>query len=75
MKVGDLVASKDQQRYVLHCGSSIYPRAVVIQTKPLVLASESSDMRWESTVKPDMLEVVGQADEATLKHCLRRIEA
>ena len=72
MKVGDLVASADP-RYVLHCGSGVYPRAVVIKEQPLVLASEEGDMRWESTVQPGKLAVVGRADSKTLARCMRRL--
>jgi hypothetical protein len=73
MKVGDLVASVNLDCYVLHSGSNIYSRAVVIQEHPLVLVSEESDMRWESTVRPDKLAVIGQADDNTLARCMRRI--
>ncbi len=72
MKVGDIVASTDNS-YVLRCGSGAYARAVVVQENPLVLVSESSDMRWESTVKPDKLAVCGKADPITLSRCMGRL--
>ena len=72
-QVGDLVESTDEG-YPLRSGSEWYPIAVVIQVSPLVLVSEESDMRWETTVKPDKLAVVGKADKKTLKTCLRRLD-
>ena len=72
MKKGDLVVSNDPA-YPLHCGSGIYSHAVVIQENPLVLVSESADMRWESTVMPDNLEVFGRASASVLSRCLSRL--
>jgi hypothetical protein len=73
MKKGDLVASTDS-RWPLHCGSGIYPHAVVVSTTPLVLVSESADMRWELTVRPDKLKVIGRAGFWTRLRCRRRLK-
>lgn len=70
-KVGDLVASCSPG-YVLHCGSGVYSRAVVIQERPLVLVSESTDMRWQH-VEAESLEVVGRAEPEVLAACMRRL--
>lgn len=72
MKRGDLVASTDVNR-PLHCGSGIYPHAVVMQVDPLILVSESSDMRWSCLDKDMPFKVVGKADKATIDRCMRRM--
>ncbi len=69
---GDVVTSTDPQ-YPLRCSSQWYVSAVVVQEKPLVLVSQFSDMRWESTVKPDKLRKIGRADPPTLAKCLKRL--
>ena len=49
MNVGDIARRADGQN--LHSGSCAYGAAVVVQVEPLVLVSEGTDMRWESTVQ------------------------
>jgi hypothetical protein len=71
MKVGDVVIPLNG--FVLHCASFAYQDAVVISTDPLILASEDSTMRWESTISNKEFEVIGTADEETLNNCLRRL--
>jgi len=73
MKVGDIVIPNDPA-YPLRSGSGAYTHAIVIQEQPLVLVSEESDMRWESTVKPDKLKVIGVAKQEQLEICMRRLE-
>lgn len=73
MKVGDIVIPNDPA-YPLRSGSSAYTHAIVVQEQPLVLVSEESDMRWESTVKPDKLKVIGVAKQEQLEICMRRLE-
>ena len=70
--VGDLVESTDPG-YPLRSGSDWYPDAVVVQASPLVLVSQESDMRWESTAQPDKLVRVGRVDKKTLNRCMRRL--
>jgi len=70
--VGDVVQSTDIG-YPLRSGCDWYPDAVVIQVSPLVLTSYESDMRWESTVQPDKLKVVGKVNKRVLKRCMRRL--
>ena len=73
-KVGDIVKSIDPQ-YPLRSGSEEYSCAVVVQVFPsIVLVSTWTDMRWESTVKPDKLEVMGQASAALLSDCMGRLK-
>lgn len=73
MKVGDIVIPNDPA-YPLRSGSDAYTHAIVVQEQPLVLVSEESDMRWESTVKPDKLKVIGVAKQEQLEICMRRLE-
>jgi hypothetical protein len=74
MKRGDLVATTDS-RYPLHCGSGIYPHAVVMQVEPLILVSESSDMKWSCLDDEQIarLAVIGKADKETIDRCMRRM--
>ena len=73
LKVGDIVTPYESD-FVLHCASGMYNEAVVISTKPFVLTSKSSDMRWESTVKvEDFRKVDGELDDETLQNCMRRL--
>jgi poly(A) polymerase len=77
MKVGDRVVVADGMG-PLRSGNMIYGSAIVIQTEPtLVLVSESSDMRWESSVQPQerRFRVVGEADQEILQRCMRRLVA
>jgi len=71
MKVGEIVIPLNG--FVLHCATLRYPSAVVISTNPLILTSEDSTMRWESTISDKEFEVTGSADEETLNNCLRRL--
>lgn len=71
MNVGDIVERAD--RDYLRSGGEAYSAAVVVQTKPLILVSFGTDMRWESTVQDVTFSVVGQATEAQLTACMRRI--
>jgi hypothetical protein len=71
MNVGDIAKRADGQN--LHCGSGAYGAAVVIQVEPLVLVSEGTDMRWESTVQDVAFEVVGQTTKDHLNECLKRL--
>lgn len=71
MNVGDIVRRKDGQN--LRSGGSSYGAAVVVQVTPLVLVSEETDMRWESTVQDVAFEVVGQTTQEHLKKCLKRL--
>jgi hypothetical protein len=73
MKVGDIVIPNDPA-YPLRSGSSAYTHAIVVQEQPLVLVSVEADMRWEVTVKPDKLKVIGVADPEQLKICMTRLE-
>lgn len=71
-RMGDIVASTDPQ-YPLRSGGQLYGAAVVISERPLVLVSEHADMRWESTVRPDKLRVIGRASPHLLAKCLGRL--
>ena len=71
--VGDIVTYTPASRRTLHCGSGIYPSAVVVRIEPLVLVSHEGDMRWEATVEPDKLMCVGRASPDGLEICMRRL--
>lgn len=71
-KRGDVVASNDSS-YPLRSGGEEYPWAVVVQAHPMVLVSERADMRWESTVKPASLRLVGTASPNLLARCIARL--
>ena len=59
----------------LYCGSGIYTHAIVIKTDPLVLVSEWSDMRWETTLDEMELKIIGKAFPETIKKCMRRLDS
>ena len=71
LEIGDLVNDPNEPKR-LHCGSGIYPHAVVMSLQPFILVSESSDMKWTQQ-QPDGLVKVGKADEKTIKRCMRRM--
>lgn len=63
LRKGDIVISiKDG--YPLRCGSGIYEDAVVVSTKPLVLLSRKSDMKWTQFYYP--LRAVGKVNKLVL---------
>ena len=72
-KVGNVVAPLNRSTYTLHCGSGEYASAVVVSVEPLVLVSHSAGMRWESTVQPEKLMVVGDVDADELALCMKRL--
>lgn len=74
MKVGNIVKPTTESGFVLACGCGCYDKAVVISETPFVLTSLESDMRWEFTIKKEYFDVVGEADEATLENCSRRLK-
>ena len=55
MKVGNIVKPTKESGFILACGSGWYSEAVVISEEPFVLTSLESDMRWESTIKKEIL--------------------
>ena len=55
--VGDLVVREDGA--YLRSGSEAYGLGIVIQSDPLVLASQDGDMRWESTIRNVAFRKVG----------------
>ncbi len=44
MNIGDVVIPKEKN--YLHCASQIYSHAICISVDPLILVSDSGDMRW-----------------------------
>lgn len=70
---GDLVAAIPP--YHLVCGSGVYKYAVVVQIDPMVLVSESGDMLWRATVKPEKLYKIGVANSRVLDVAMRRFES
>ena len=73
MKAGNIVKPTKESGFVLACGSGWYSEAVVISEDPFILTSLESDMRWESTIKKENFEVIGEATKAMLKKCNRRL--
>lgn len=71
-EVGDVVQAN--RNTPLHCGSGIYTHAIVVQSEPLVLVSEETDMRWSATVDELYLEKIGVAKPEVLEKCMRRLE-
>jgi hypothetical protein len=57
---GQIVRYRADSGSYLRSGASAYGAAVVVNTRPLVLVSADCDMRWQSTVKPENLEIVGK---------------
>ncbi len=71
-KKGNIVISRNTDKFIFHSGSSLYSHAIVVSLDPFILVSEQADMRW-SQVSPDDLVVVGTADYKILKRCMRRL--
>jgi hypothetical protein len=61
---GDLVVPINGK--VLHCGTMPYPDAVVVSIDPFVLVSQSGDMVWSVTAKPEEFEAYGVASPTAL---------
>ena len=72
-QVGHILAVTGHE-YALRCGSYWYPNAVVIQVKPLVIVSQDGSMRWEETVRPECLKVIGHAKKDVLERCMTRLK-
>jgi len=70
MKIGDIVEPNGIEDYVLACGSGVYPNAVVANIDPLVLISDTGDMRWSASIKEEWFRVIGTAD----KYIMERVE-
>ena len=72
LEVGDVVVPSSDQ-IQLTSGCSLYSHAIVVQSEPLVLVSEQSDMRWESTIDPTDFVAVGVAKPEVLDRCMKRL--
>jgi len=70
--VGDIVTATN---YRLRSGAEAYDKAIVIQSEPLIIVSEESDMRWSATVNDYVLEVIGKATDEQLAICMRRLHS
>ena len=73
MQVTDVVVPISRE-YALASGHCLYTHAIVVSKTPFILVSETGDMRWKSTVKPEHFKVVGTAPESAMKRVLRRLE-
>ena len=58
MKLFDKVKYLDNSKHKLHCASSYYPYAFVVSLDPLILISESGDMKWSCLDSVDELVVL-----------------
>ena len=84
MKVGDVVVPKtgaynttwtQGQTFVLHCGSGVYNHAIVARLEPFTLISESGDMMWTATVKPEYFTVLCQASAEIIERVMQRLNS
>lgn len=73
-RVGDLVESKNENQFRLHCGTLFYENAVVVSVEPFILVSKCSSMKWQSTIKKEYFDVVGKVDKNVLRNCMRRVD-
>ena len=55
LKIKDVVKHKHYAG--LHCGSGIYPYAIVDNIEPLILVSEGRDMTWYHINKEDLIKI------------------
>lgn len=62
MKRGDIV--KGKHYYTLCSGAQRYEVAAVVSVEPLSLISLDGDMRWNTTIAPDMVNVIGTLNPA-----------
>lgn len=72
--VGDIVETKNENNFKLHCSTIIYDSAVVVSLEPFTLVSKCTSMKWVSTVKKEYFNVVGKADKNILQRCKGRID-
>jgi hypothetical protein len=76
MRVGD-VAVPNRQSVIegrfLRCGSGRYTHAIVGSVEPFVLVSDSGDMVWSCTWKPEQLEFLCQASSEVINNVKKRL--
>ena len=83
MKIGDVVVpahnaaelAGHRYTFVLHCGSGMYSHAIVASLEPFALVSESGDMLWTATVKPEYFTALCQADVAIRTRAIKRFKS
>lgn len=78
MKLFDKVTYSSSSNYRLHCSTYYYPHAYpyayVVSLNPLILISESGDMKWSCLSKPEELIVINSNDSlpiGTIQRCVR----
>ena len=59
--------------HYIYCGSGTYDLAVVAQSRPFILISESGDMMWENQ-KPENFNFYDQADWKVWRKVKRRMK-
>lgn len=74
MQIGNIVKPTEESRFVLRSGAEWYEDAVVICIEPFILTSKDSTMKWQTTIKKEDFEIVGEADKVTLDKCMRRLQ-
>lgn len=72
INVGSIVEPVSDE-FTLASGCGRYPDAVVVSVEPFILVSRASDMKWSSTVSIENFTKTGQADEALMAICNRRV--
>ncbi len=79
MQVGDVVIPRRGHvtefggEFVLHCGSGVYSHAIVASVEPFVLVSESGDMKWTATIKPEFFTPLCRASKEIVDRVLKRL--
>lgn len=71
-KLGDIVKPTPNTGYHLTSGSRPYGAAIVVQSEPLVLSSVHGDMIWKTSVRPDLLDKIDEADDYTMGVLMKR---
>lgn len=76
MNIGD-VAVPNRESVIegrfLHCGSGRYTHAIVGSVEPFILVSDSGDMVWSCTWKPEQLTFLCQASAKVIANVKRRL--
>lgn len=66
MKLYDKVSYNSHSKDKLHCATFYYPYAFVVSLDPLILISESGDMKWSCLSNPENLIVLESIDSLPL---------
>lgn len=73
MEEGSIVRPVNSDTEPLRSGGEYYTHAIVVRVNPLVLVSEDTDMRWQSTIQDRSFVVIGKAPADVLERCKQRL--